>query len=165
MRTGTKIIFLTVAGVFFVFGMIVGFNSLAEWVLVWNYEGYQKETFVVSGTRDEASVDGEGSPSYYVLGHCKNNQYEFSVSKSRYDQFSDLLMKETIVTVYRNPSMISVAFQGESLNVIFEEDWRSFNEVKHSAQSTLMMTLLALSGGSVILLLMKAISVRLSPKI
>jgi len=69
--------------------MIVGFNSLAEWVLVWNYEGYQKETFVVSGTRNETSVNGEGFNNNKV-GWLTRQAYGYRDEEDLYLKIYDL---------------------------------------------------------------------------
>lgn len=44
--------------------------------------------------------------------------------------------------VYRNPNLMSMSFQGESLNNIFESDWQSLAKLEKSAKNKLLIAVI-----------------------
>jgi hypothetical protein len=137
-----KIVLQIIGGSFLIFATIAGFSSAREWIILNNLSGYHKENLTITGTRVGHGT-GDGT-DYYLLGHGERGEYEFAISAGRYETFSSATAVGQKITVFRNPSMPSIAFQKESVNVIFEEDWRDRADVEVSAKSTMWMGAIAM---------------------
>ena len=131
-----KIILQIIGVSFLIFATIAGFSSTREWIILNNISGYQKEDFTITGTRVVHGIGDDGT-DYYLLGHGAQGECEFAISAGRYETLSSATAVGQKVTVFRSPSMPSIAFQKESVSVIFEEDWRDRAEVAISAKSTM----------------------------
>ncbi len=130
-----KTILQIIAGSFLIFARFAGFSSTREWLILNNLSSYQKEDITISGTRVIHGTGAEGT-DYYLLGHGPHGEYEFVISAGRHETFSLATAVGQKVTVHRSPSMPSIAWQKESVNVIFDEDWRDRAEAAVRAKST-----------------------------
>ena len=132
-------IILQIIGVLGLIGAIVaGFSSGKEWVILKNFSGYQKEQFTITGTRVTNGTDR------FLQGQGESGNFDFAISGARYRDYSLPAAVGTVVTVYRTAARPSIAFQQESVNVIFAEDWRERSEVETSARSTVWLAALAM---------------------
>ena len=124
------------------FGVMSGCSSGAEWFIALNHSEYIKEDFVISGTRQEHS--SESGNFYFLKGSSDSNEYEFEVSLPKYEQYSTSNTVDKVIEVYRKPGNISGSFQGESLTVIFADEWREQSEVAYSAKTTMVLSICSL---------------------
>ncbi|MBX3742363.1 MAG: hypothetical protein KF712_15350 [Akkermansiaceae bacterium] len=142
VRSIMKIILQIIGGSFLIFATIAGFSSAKEWIILNNLSGYQKEVLTITDTRVVHRIGDDGT-DYYLLGHGERGECEFAISANRYETLSSATAAGQKVTVYRNSSMPSIAFQKESASIIFEEDWRDRAEVAVSAKSTMWIAVIA----------------------
>jgi hypothetical protein len=143
MKAAIKIALWLATAVGLVIAIVAGLSSASEWFILLNHGGYQREDFVVIGTRMSPSSSDNGS-DYYLRGTTKDNEFEFAIDASDYERFSPPHSKSKVVQIYRNPELLSVAFQKRSLNVIFAEEWRDASELEVSARSTLWIAIFSL---------------------
>ncbi|GEP41284.1 hypothetical protein BGE01nite_05750 [Brevifollis gellanilyticus] len=153
-----KLALQVMAFIFLVFAIIAGLSSAREWIVLKQFSGYQKDLFTVESTK---VVHGNNDGTdYYLRGHGEHDAYEFAISAARYETFRSPTMVGRQVAVFRNPALPSLSFQTESVNVIFEEDWRDRALVEVSAKSTLWIAglsmVLAILGFSLIRVFFKA---------
>lgn len=164
MKVALKIILWLVAALGLFFAITAGLSSASQWFLLRNHDGYVKEHFVVSGTRMSPSSGDQGS-DYYLRGKTEDDEFEFAIEASDYERFSQPGSKGEVVEIYRNSEMLSVAFQKQSLNVIFAEQWRDASELEVSARSTLWLAIVSLLLSSVFYLIARlALPPILKPK-
>ena len=142
MKAALKITLWLIAGAGAFFAVVAGLSSASEWMLLHNYQGYKKSDFVISGTRMGPSTGDEGS-NYYLQGAAGDDEFEFAIDASDYERFSQPDFKGTVVQIYRNSEMASIAFQKRSLNVIFAEEWRDLSELEISARSTRWLSIIS----------------------
>src|SRR5688572_19681662 len=102
------------AGTLALFAIVAGFSSAKEWYLLKHLPGYERDHFTVTGTEVRHGED------YFLRGQGERKEYAFLISSSRYEAYSSPAAVGQKLTLFRNPAMPSIAFQKESLNVIFE---------------------------------------------
>lgn len=139
-----KIILQIIGGIFLVFALVAGFSSAKDWLILNKLSGYEKDQFTITGVRVSHGT-GDAGTDYYLQGHGGRGEYEFAISAARYETLSSATAVGRKIIVFRNPSMASLSFQKESVNVFFEDDWREPEEVELSAKSTMWMGLIAMS--------------------
>ena len=137
MKITIKITLWLAASLGLFFAIVAGMSSASQWFLLSNYDGYQKEEFVI----EDAYNDGS---DYVLRGKIQNDKFEFAIDEVAYQRYSHSDSMGQVVGIYRNPGLPSFAFQQRSLNVIFAEQWRDISELEVSAKSTLCIAVISL---------------------
>lgn len=146
IRSQMKIILQIIGSLLLLFAIVAGFSSAKEWLILKHLPGYEKDHFTITGTR-AIHRTGEDGTDYYLQGQGERGAYEFVIPAARYENFSSPTATGTKIILYTNPAMPSITFQKESVNVIFEDDWRDKEEVQRSAKSTLWISVISLLVG------------------
>ena len=153
MKRACKVFLWIIAGLLLAFAIVAGGSSIKEWIILINYEHFQKEEFVVSGTSKESTTTE--NDNYYLKGSSGVESYEFAIPSKKYKIYSNPDMIGHKIIVYRNPDLISISFQNESVNVIFESDWRNRDELAKSTKSTLWIAVTSICLSGIIFLVSK----------
>ena len=163
MKKVYKIFLWIIVGVLLFFGLVAGVSSIKEWIILNNYEGFKKEECLISGTEKEDVSTGN---SYYCLKvSSEGESYKFTVPFEKYKIYSQPNTIGEKIIVYRNPNLMSMSFQSESLNVIFEPDWRSRDELEKSVKPKLWIAVLCICcSGIVFLILKRCFSANIKPE-
>ena len=142
-----------IAGLLLVFAIVAGASSIEEWIILINYDHFQKEEFIISGTiRENSTTEND---NYYLRGSSGAGSYEFAIPLKKYKIYSNPNMIGHKIIVYRNPDLSSISFQNESVNVIFESDWRNRDELAKSTKSTLWIAVTSICLSGIIFLVSK----------
>lgn len=138
-----KLTLKVVASIFFFFATVAGLSSARNTWISKNYAGYLRESFTITGVGSDAQ-SGDGGTQYHVSGRSPATFYDIKVSAARFEKIRESDSMGSELTVYRNPTLPHVAYQTESLNVLFEDQWRDRAELDFSRRSTFGLAMIAL---------------------
>lgn len=132
--------------------MIAAFSGAREWFILHHFKGYQPLDFVIGAGRREVNDETE----FLLIGTCGAEKIQFHVSSDQYETYSGQGFVGTTLRIWKNdmmPEIADISFQQKSLKIILDDDWRSYDELRHSASSVTIMAGIFL-GLSILLLLL-----------